>query len=96
MVRKIKAAKKRKLAVAKSANFFESPEWRDVRYKALLKHGRRCGCCGATPETGAILQVDHVKPRSKFPHLALDINNLQILCKDCNMGKGAWDQSDFR
>ena len=96
MVRKMKAKVKRNLTVAKSAQFFESPEWRDIRYKALLKYGRRCACCGATPETGVILQVDHIKPRSKFPHLALNIDNLQILCKDCNLGKGAWDKTDFR
>jgi hypothetical protein len=26
----------------------------------------------------------------------LDPNNLQVLCNDCNMGKGSWDQTDFR
>ncbi|MFC6439812.1 HNH endonuclease [Bowmanella sp. JS7-9] len=34
-----------------------------------------------------MLHVDHVKPRAKFPELALDINNLQILCETCNLGK---------
>ena len=96
MARKIKAKKKRQITISKSAQFFDSPEWRELRYKALLKYGRKCRCCGATPETGAILQVDHVKPRSKYPTLALDINNLQVLCKDCNLGKGSWDKTDFR
>ncbi len=45
---------------------------------------------------GIPLHVDHIKPRSKYPDLALDINNLQILCESCNLGKGAWDETDFR
>lgn len=88
--------KRKDLASARSAVFCDSPEWKEIRYKALLKYGRRCACCGATPQTGAIMQVDHIKPRSRYPALALDLNNLQVLCKDCNTGKGAWDKTDFR
>lgn len=33
-----------------------------------------------------VIHVDHIKPRSTFPQLEMDINNLQILCVDCNMG----------
>lgn len=42
------------------------------------------------------IHVDHIKPRSIFPSLELDISNLQILCEACNLGKGAWDQTDWR
>jgi len=96
MARKVASSKARKLALAHSSQFFDSKEWRELRYKAILKYGRKCACCGATPDSGAIIQVDHVKPRSKYPSLALDIGNLQVLCKDCNLGKGAWDSTDFR
>lgn len=71
-----------------SAEFLQSYEWRQLRFLALQKYGRRCQCCGASPESGAVMHVDHVKPRRKFPALALDINNLQVLCEDCNHGKG--------
>ena len=71
-------------------------EWRKLRMQALKKYGPRCMCCGATPATGAVMNVDHIKPRKKHPDLALDINNLQILCHDCNHGKGNWDQTDWR
>jgi 5-methylcytosine-specific restriction endonuclease McrA len=40
--------------------------------------------------------MDHIKPRSKYPHLALDINNLQPACADYNTGKGNWDSTDWR
>jgi len=75
--------------------FFESREWRELRYKALLQHGKQCQCCGATPPT-VVLHVDHVKPRYKFPDLELSLSNLQVLCEACNLGKGAWDETDHR
>ena len=76
--------------------FLSTYEWRKVRMEALKKHGPRCQCCGATPATGAVMNVDHIKPRKKWPSLALDVNNLQILCHDCNHGKGNWDDTDWR
>ena len=69
---------------------------RKVRMEALKKYGPRCQCCCATPATGAVMNVDHIKPRKKWPSLALDVNNLQILCHDCNHGKGNWDDTDWR
>lgn len=76
--------------------FLESFEWRRLRIKALQINGRTCQCCGADPSNGAILHVDHIKPRKFFPELALDINNLQVLCNECNHGKGNWNFTDFR
>jgi 5-methylcytosine-specific restriction endonuclease McrA len=32
--------------------------------------------------------VDHIKSRKKFPELPLNPKNLQVLCADCNAGKG--------
>jgi hypothetical protein len=80
----------------KGGGFYASDEWRAVRYKALLRDGGACKCCGAKATRGKPLHVDHIKPRSKFPELALDLDNLQVLCVDCNLGKGAWDQTDWR
>ena len=76
--------------------FLSTFEWRRVRMQALKKYGPKCMCCGATPATGAVMNVDHIKPRKKWPSLALDVKNLQILCHDCNHGKGNWDQTDWR
>jgi 5-methylcytosine-specific restriction endonuclease McrA len=76
--------------------FLSTFQWRKVRMEALKKYGPRCQCCGATPATGAVMNVDHIKPRKKWPSLALDVNNLQVLCHDCNHGKGNWDDTDWR
>jgi hypothetical protein len=81
---------------ANSDKFLSSYEWRRLRLEAIKLHGSRCQCCGASPVTGAVLNVDHIKPRRLFPKLALDINNLQVLCQDCNHGKPNWDFTDWR
>ncbi len=82
--------------VYKPDPFFDSQEWHSARYAALIRHGAKCQCCGATRHDNVIIQVDHIKPRSKYPALALDVNNLQVLCKPCNMGKSNKDCTDWR
>jgi 5-methylcytosine-specific restriction endonuclease McrA len=42
------------------------------------------------------MHIDHIKPKSKFPDLALTEENLQILCRDCNLGKSNRFNTDFR
>lgn len=88
--------------VASKDEFYKSWEWRTLRMEVLKEHGRACQCCGAEPgmktSSGEAVRicVDHIKPLSKFWHLRLDRTNLQVLCDECNMGKGNWDQTDFR
>ncbi len=86
----------RKTPNAMDSGFLLSKAWKRIRLKALMLHGRRCQCCGASVDDGAVLNVDHIKPRSMFPELALNINNLQVLCSECNEGKGNWCMEDFR
>lgn len=78
----------------KSEAFLKSREWRELRFEAFLKYGRICKCCGAKPPE-VVLHVDHIKSRYRYPELALDLNNLQVLCSDCNRGKGI-KEADFR
>jgi 5-methylcytosine-specific restriction endonuclease McrA len=90
------AVKERGPTRDKIAAFYASPEWKRLSYKAKLKYGRKCMCCGAGPDQGAVINTDHVKPIRKHWRLRLDIDNLQVLCADCNIGKGSWDETDFR
>lgn len=77
----------------KSDSFFESREWKELRIRAIVRYGRRCMACGAI---NTELHVDHIKPRLKYPELALCFDNLQILCRDCNLGKSWKLETDFR
>lgn len=77
----------------KRDRFYYTQPWLRLRFEALIKYGRKCQCCYAE---GVQLHVDHVKPRHRYPKLGLDINNLQILCARCNIGKGARYENDFR
>lgn len=80
----------------KEGSFYATDEWRRLRYRALIRYGNACQCCGTGPRLGRALHVDHIKPRSKYPQLELELRNLQILCEGCNLGKGAWDETDWR
>lgn len=83
----------------KDANdrFFKSEEWRTVRYKVITLHNGQCAACGRSKkEHGCVMHVDHIIPRSWQPELALEISNLQLLCEDCNLGKGNRDSTDWR
>ena len=76
-----------------SDRFYNSAAWKQVRYEVLRKYGPTCMLCGSTKGPA---HVDHVKPRSKYPDLALEISNLQVLCKSCNLGKSNIYEDDFR
>jgi len=77
----------------KNDGFYRSRKWLALRYEFLKISNAICDCCGATNQE---LHVDHIKPRSKYPALALDIGNLQVLCRACNKGKGNRDETDWR
>lgn len=79
-----------------SKTFYQSKEWKALRYQVISENGNRCMCCGVSPKDGAIIQVDHIKPRSVYPEFALNKDNLQVLCRDCNMSKSNTDQTDWR
>jgi len=79
-----------------SDDFYESREWLELRYRVLQKNNGCCMLCGCRATAENPLQVDHIKPRSKYPELELVESNLQILCKNCNHGKSNKDETDWR
>lgn len=72
---------------------YQTREWDRLRYRTLRAFGFKCMACGAKKTE---LHVDHIKPVSKFPSLALDASNLQVLCRSCNLGKSNFYSDDFR
>lgn len=92
----VRAKNKKLFDKVNNDKFLNGREWKTIRQLALKTYGNQCMACGITPEFGAMLHVDHIKPRKLYPQLALDIKNLQILCSDCNFGKANWNTEDYR
>ena len=63
--------------------FNDSPISAAQRNRILNRDGRKCAECGSKKE----LHIDHILPRSKGGD-SRD-SNLQVLCKACNLKKGA-------
>lgn len=83
-------------------DFYKSWEWRSARVKVLQRFSASCQLCGASSKhldmTGEPVRVvvDHIYPLHTHWDMRLDASNLQVLCDECNQGKGAWNTSDFR
>jgi hypothetical protein len=96
MVKKIPAKSQIETYVRREdANeFYFSNEWADLRNLFIARKNREtsynliCNICNCkiTPETG--LNVDHIKPIRLFWYDRLKIDNLQIVCVQCNINKG--------
>lgn len=97
-----KIKKKKKKSAAEKSAFYETWDWKQARYRVLQKYGPVCMLCGSTRSDFDMrgrpvrICVDHIKPISQYWELRLDETNLQVLCHDCNKGKGAWDNTDWR
>lgn len=59
-----------------------------IRMQVLKRDNFKCVLCGKSPAIhhGVILHIDHIIPFSKGGRSEID--NLQTLCQDCNLGKG--------
>lgn len=58
-----------------------STEYKQWRRTILEKDNFTCVFC---KQRGGKLEVDHIKPFSKYPELRLEISNGRTLCKDCH------------
>lgn len=64
-----------------------------LRFRVFARDSFRCVACGASPAItlGVDLHVDHIIPFNPLPGAPKGktvIENLQTLCKECNLGKG--------
>jgi hypothetical protein len=58
----------------------------EVRAQVRIKYHHRCAQCHRTEEeTGTLHHIDHIIPFSRGG--TNSINNLQLLCQDCNLKK---------
>ncbi|MFC1869686.1 HNH endonuclease [Chloroflexota bacterium] len=88
-------AEERRQKIEEQEIFYDSPEWMVMRSKVIEEEGPVCNECKKNIPVKRDISVDHIKPRSKYPELALDRTNLRVLCRSCNSRKGARDWLDI-
>ena len=70
------------------AAFYSSSEWRRLREEVLRRDHWECQWCKlegkVVTNADTILEVDHIKELEYYPELALDIDNMRTLCKECH------------
>lgn len=76
----------------KSDYFLETDLYKFLKRRIFESYANECMRCRSRER----LQIDHIMPRSRFPHLGYDIMNMQILCIRCNTRKSNTDYSDYR
>lgn len=59
----------------------------NTRYEVLSRSNFKCQACWNKPnkDNDVVLHIDHILPFSKW--WSNEINNLQVLCSDCNLSK---------
>lgn len=91
---------KERIRIIKNSNkktkkncFYLTNRW--LVLKAKVRNLYKCGCmkCG---KTNCEIHIDHIFPRSTYPELQYNFNNLQILCKECNEEKSNFNTIDYR
>lgn len=81
------------LGYSSHSSFYASVKWRNLRrYKLEINP-----ICEKCIHTGLIVkaeEVDHIVPIVDDESLALEITNLQSLCKSCHSSKTATDKNN--
>lgn len=79
-----------------------SKRWKSLRERIIKRDGGMCNRCWVQLNLieNNNLQVHHIKPRSEYPELMYDPDNLITVCKTCNLelgtsGKLDWDIKKF-
>lgn len=75
---------------------YYSKAFRNIRLKVFLRDGEYCVRCGRGPQDDSYLTIDHIKPVSLYPKLSLEMDNMQVLCMECNKEKSNKNCNDYR
>ena len=80
------------ISLEETKKFYNTDEWQSLRKEYMEKNKAKyfkCNYCDENVSLNKTLNIDHIKPLKTHWHLRLDINNLQILCQDCNKFKAS-------
>jgi len=94
-VKKVKTKNKVQLkhSVKSVENIYQSPRWADIKKVIYSLYDFKCMKFSNNQNE---MHVDHICPVSKYPAMKWSINNLQLLCKNCNMEKSNVNENDYR
>lgn len=75
-----------------------SKRWKTLREIIIKRDGGMCNRCWVSLNVIETkdLQVHHIKPRSEYPELMYDPNNLITVCKTCNLALGTKVSLDWK
>ncbi|RDW15953.1 HNH endonuclease [Oceanobacillus chungangensis] len=70
--------------IEQKKKFYKGKEWQDIRQQVLVRDNYECRMCKelgyVTVRDQSKLDVDHIKSIEHHPELALELENLQLLC----------------
>jgi len=72
-------------------SFKNKEKWLELKSKVLYETGR-CEIC----QSDRFLQVHHILSRSSNPELAMDRENLMVLCESCHKNMHKEDKYKFK
>lgn len=85
---KVSTAAKRK--PSRRQIHYTAKEWQPIRKQVFDRDGKICHICG-----GPATHIDHLLPKSKYPELALNLDNLKPACRNCNFEKLATVKEEY-
>jgi 5-methylcytosine-specific restriction endonuclease McrA len=81
------------IKIRSTDTFYSTKEWKALKKQIHTKYGYTCMKCYYIDKSNV---VDHIYPRSKFPLLELEPDNMQVLCTPCNLRKSNKHFNDYR
>lgn len=79
------------MAQAWAMKLYQSREWRELRQAIIQERGLRCEQCGRLVHTASDLTADHIRELTpetvQDADIALNQDNVQLLCADCHNRK---------
>ena len=64
---------------------------RDIVNALAASSHSKCAFCECMPQQGGYIEIDHFLPKSLYPDLTFEWNNLLPICKNCNVAKSDHD-----
>lgn len=77
------------MAEAWASRFYNSKEWKDLRWQLIIKRGPKCARCGKDMTFNTAELIGHhiiplTKDNVRNPEVALNPDNVELICFDCH------------